>query len=134
MGASTIARSITKTRHGAGCETLAPPKPGGFLFGKGGGWILFPDSRRLTSVTWENQKSQTHFTQRLRSASAYGRPEPEALDTLRWSGVSRPGYLKALNRRGAFGHLPFALFPGILLFRKPSNTQGKLPVFEKNDG
>ena len=24
-------------------------------------------------------------------------------------------------------------FPGILLFRKPSNTQGKQPVFAKND-
>ena len=30
--------------------------------------------------------------------------------------------------------VPFPFFPGILLFRKPSNTQGKQPVFENNDG
>ena len=28
----------------------------------------------------------------------------------------------------------FPFFPGILLLRKPSKTQGKRPVFEKNDG
>ena len=30
--------------------------------------------------------------------------------------------------------VPSPFFPGILLFRKPSQTQGKQPVFEKNDG
>ena len=30
--------------------------------------------------------------------------------------------------------VPSPFFPGILLFRKPSKTQGKQPVFEKNDG
>ena len=38
---------------------------------------------------------------------------------------------------GAFANslgVPSPFFPGILLFRKPSQTQGKLSVFEKNDG
>ena len=35
---------------------------------------------------------------------------------------------------GSFqGYLPFPFFPGIIIFRKPSNTQKKQPVIEKND-
>ena len=37
------------------------------------------------------------------------------------------------RRPGFYWYLPFPFFPGILLFRKPSNNQGK-PVFEKKGG
>ena len=51
------------------------------------------------------------------------------------AGLSLPFAQVPLRRsRGTFQPSCQPFLPGILLFRKPSKTQGKHPVFEKNDG
>ena len=58
-----------------------------------------------------------------------------------WNGVRGGGGIppycyralgQLLGDTETLGYLPFPFFPGVLLFRKPSKTQGKQPVLEKN--